>query len=89
LLDLDLISGRTHQLRVHLSSIGHAIAGDPVYASGQARKGPTGLSRLFLHSWRIEMTSVDGSHLVRAEAPLPEELESVLQTLRSPLGAPA
>jgi 23S rRNA pseudouridine1911/1915/1917 synthase len=89
LLDLDLITGRTHQLRVHLSSIGHAIAGDPVYATGVARKGPQGLGRLFLHSWRIEMTSVYGSRLLRAEAPLPEELETVLARLRAPLGVPA
>lgn len=83
-LELDLITGRTHQLRVHLSSIGHAIAGDPIYATGLARRGPPNLERLFLHSWRIEMASIDGSRLIRAEAPLPPELESVLETLRSP-----
>lgn len=82
LLELDLITGRTHQIRVHLASIGHAIAGDPVYASGPARRGPPGLERLFLHSWRIEFGSVGGERMVRAEAPLPAELEDVLAGLR-------
>jgi 23S rRNA pseudouridine1911/1915/1917 synthase len=89
LLELDLVTGRTHQLRVHLSSIGHAIAGDPIYATGVARRGPTGLDRLFLHSWRIEMAAVDGQRLIRAEAPVPAELESVLESLRAPHGGVA
>jgi 23S rRNA pseudouridine1911/1915/1917 synthase len=83
LLELDLLTGRTHQLRVHLASIGHPIAGDPVYATGIARRGPSGLGRLFLHSWRIEFASVAGDRLIRAEAPLPPELAGVLEELRA------
>jgi 23S rRNA pseudouridine1911/1915/1917 synthase len=82
LLEVDLLTGRTHQIRVHLASIGHPVAGDPVYAVGVARKGPDGLSRLFLHSWRIEFAAVSGDRLIRAEALLPDELESVLDGLR-------
>jgi 23S rRNA pseudouridine1911/1915/1917 synthase len=82
LLECDLVTGRTHQLRVHLASIGHAVAGDPVYASGRVRKGPDGLGRLFLHSWRVELLSPSDGHLIRAEAPLPTELEAVLESLR-------
>jgi 23S rRNA pseudouridine1911/1915/1917 synthase len=89
LLELDLVTGRTHQLRVHLSSIGLAIAGDPVYATGAARRGPAGLGRLFLHSWRIEFTATDGKRLIRVEAPLPGELESVLEGLRASAGVRA
>jgi 23S rRNA pseudouridine1911/1915/1917 synthase len=84
LLEVDLLTGRTHQIRVHLASIGHPVAGDPVYATGVAKRGPEGLTRLFLHSWRIEFASVEGERLIRAEAPLPTELESVLEVLRSP-----
>ncbi len=84
LLDVDLLTGRTHQIRVHLASIGHPVAGDPVYAVGVARKGPDQLGRLFLHSWRIELSAVSGDRLIRAEAPLPDELESVLAALRGP-----
>ena len=84
LLEVDLMTGRTHQIRVHLASIGHPIAGDPVYATGVARRGPEGLTRVFLHSWRIEFAAVRGERLIRAEAPLPPELTSVLDGLRSP-----
>ena len=41
-----------------------------------------GLSRLFLHSWRIELLSPRDGHLIRAEAALPDELEAVLEGLR-------
>ena len=84
LLELDLVTGRTHQLRVHLASIGHPVAGDRVYAAGTARVGPTGLGRLFLHAWRLEFVSPADGHLIRAEAPLPADLEAVLAGLRRP-----
>jgi len=82
LLEVDLHTGRTHQIRVHLSSIGHAVAGDPVYASGPARIGPPGMGRLFLHSWRVEFASPSADRVIRAEAPLPPELETVLASMR-------
>jgi 23S rRNA pseudouridine1911/1915/1917 synthase len=85
LLELDLVTGRTHQIRVHLDAIGHPIAGDPMYGTGTARKGPSaggGLDRLFLHSWRLELTSPSTGDLIRAEAPLPDDLERVLDGLR-------
>jgi 23S rRNA pseudouridine1911/1915/1917 synthase len=83
LLELDLVTGRTHQIRVHLEAIGHPVAGDPVYGTGTSRRGPDGLARLFLHSWRLELTSPSSGRLIRAEAALPPELESVLSALRS------
>jgi len=91
LLELDLVTGRTHQIRVHLEAIGHPIAGDPVYGTGTSRRGPevrgpqvgAALHRLFLHAWRLELTSPTDGRLIRAEAPLPSELESVLEGLRT------
>jgi 23S rRNA pseudouridine1911/1915/1917 synthase len=83
LLELDLVTGRTHQIRVHLEAIGHPIAGDPVYGTGTSRRGPEGLGRLFLHAWRLELTSPSDGHLIRATAELPPELESVLDGLRA------
>jgi 23S rRNA pseudouridine1911/1915/1917 synthase len=85
LLDLDLVTGRTHQIRVHLDAIGHPVAGDPVYGTGTSRRGPAGLDRLFLHAWRLELTSPSTGQLIRATAPLPPELENVLATLREPV----
>ena len=85
LLDLDLVTGRTHQIRVHLDAIGHPVAGDRVYGTGTSRRGPEGLDRLFLHAWRLELTSPSTGQLIRATAPLPPELEQVLATLREPV----
>jgi 23S rRNA pseudouridine1911/1915/1917 synthase len=91
LLELDLITGRTHQIRVHLDAIGHPVAGDPVYGSGTSRRGPDvagGLERLFLHAWRLELTSPSTGNLIRAEAPLPVELERVTEGLREVAAMP-
>jgi 23S rRNA pseudouridine1911/1915/1917 synthase len=82
LLELDLVTGRTHQIRVHLEAIGHPVAGDLLYGTGTSRRGPAGLDRLFLHSWRLELTSPSSGTLIRAEAPLPVALEAVLAGLR-------
>ena len=82
LLELDLVTGRTHQIRVHLEAIGHPIAGDPVYGTGTSRRGPEGLERLFLHAWRLELASPRDGRLIRATAPLPDELERVLDRMR-------
>jgi 23S rRNA-/tRNA-specific pseudouridylate synthase len=77
------VTGRTHQIRVHLDAIGHPVAGDPLYGSGTSRRGPEGLGRLFLHAWRLEFASPSGERLIRATAELPTELEGVLDDLRT------
>jgi len=81
-LELDLITGRTHQIRVHLAAIGHPLAGDPIYGTGTSRRGPDGSGRLFLHSWRIELLAPGDGHVIHATAPLPPDLEAVLAALR-------
>src|SRR4029453_1347499 len=78
-----LETGRTHQIRVHLEAIGHPVAGDPVYGTGTSRRGPEELHRLFLHAWRLELTSPSSGRLIRAESPLPAELDAVLARLRA------
>jgi 23S rRNA pseudouridine1911/1915/1917 synthase len=83
LLELDLVTGRTHQIRVHLAALGHPLAGDPLYGTGTSRRGPDGLGRLFLHSWKIELQSPGDGHVIRATAELPAELETVLEGLRA------
>ena len=89
LLEVDLVTGRTHQIRVHLAALGHAVAGDPVYGTGTSRRGPEGLERLFLHAWRVVFASPATGDLVRLEAPLPPALEGALAGLRAAApGAP-
>ncbi len=82
LLELDLVTGRTHQIRVHAAAIGHPVAGDTLYGTGDARRRPTGLERLFLHSSHLELAAVSGDRLIRVSSPIPDELEAVLERLR-------
>jgi 23S rRNA pseudouridine1911/1915/1917 synthase len=74
-LEVRIGTGRTHQIRVHLASLGHPVAGDRLYG------GPEG-SRMFLHAWRIGFTSPATGERVAVEAPLPTELEQWLAGLR-------
>lgn len=71
LLELKPETGRTHQLRVHLAEIGHAIVGDPLYGTG------TYGDRLYLHAKSLEITLPNRERKV-FEAPLPTEFEELL-----------
>jgi 23S rRNA pseudouridine1911/1915/1917 synthase len=77
LLLLQLETGRTHQIRVHLKAIGHPVAGDPVYGSGNTRRGLT-LQRQFLHSYQLKLTHPITGVPLEFEAPLPADLQTVL-----------
>jgi len=83
-------TGRTHQIRVHLASIGHPVAGDPVYGGkrtvpsrqGAAREAFASLDRPALHAARLSFTHPATGERLSFEAPLPADLESVLALLR-------
>jgi 23S rRNA pseudouridine1911/1915/1917 synthase len=76
LVEATLLTGRTHQIRVHFASIGHPIVGDSVYGKTSALS-----PRQFLHAWRLGFKHpVDGREL-SFEAPLPEDLQAVLDAL--------
>jgi 23S rRNA pseudouridine1911/1915/1917 synthase len=76
-LEVRIGTGRTHQIRVHLASLGHPVAGDRIY--GGARQA--GAPRLFLHAWKIGFESPATGQRLTVEAPLPAELESWLAGL--------
>ena len=78
LLLLELETGRTHQIRVHLKAIGHPIVGDPVYGSGSISRGLT-LKRQFLHAYQLKFTHPTTGNTVNLEAPLPEDLQAILE----------
>lgn len=85
LLLLQLETGRTHQIRVHLKAIGHPVAGDPVYGSGNTRRG-LALQRQFLHAYQLKFTHPTTGAPLEFEAPLPADLQTVLDqqnTLRA------
>lgn len=77
LLLLQLETGRTHQIRVHLQAIGHPVVGDPVYGSGHQRKGIT-LQRQFLHAYQLEFAHPTTGNRIQLEVPLPHDLQVVL-----------
>jgi 23S rRNA pseudouridine1911/1915/1917 synthase len=91
LLRVRLHTGRTHQIRVHLASIGHPVAGDAVYGGtrtppsrrASARDALLSLERPALHAARLRFTHPASGERVAFEAPLPPDLEAVLARLRS------
>jgi 23S rRNA pseudouridine1911/1915/1917 synthase len=87
LLKVAIATGRTHQIRVHLSAIGHPIVGDPVYGGTRRRvagslRAVLRLERPFLHSARLAFTHPGDGRRVEFEAPLPLDLQSVLDEIR-------
>jgi 23S rRNA pseudouridine955/2504/2580 synthase len=82
--EAQLLTGRTHQIRVHALHLGIPIAGDEKYASPESvnRWKARGLHRTFLHAQRLVFETVSGEEL-QVEAPLPETLKSVLNRLES------
>ena len=80
LLECQLETGRTHQIRVHLRAIGHPVIGDPTYGPGRD-DDVFGLSRPFLHARSLSFNHPVSGRTVRAESPLPDDLAAVLASL--------
>lgn len=76
-------TGRTHQIRVHLSAIGHPVLGDRAYGGGGPEAARLELTRPFLHSWRVAFDHPVTGERIEVEDPLPAELESALAAARS------
>lgn len=80
LISVNLHTGRTHQIRVHLSSVGHPLLGDNLYGGKKVQLA--GLSRQFLHARRIEVQLPDATW-IEAVSKVPEDLKNILATLQS------
>ena len=76
LLEVTIKTGRTHQIRVHLSSNGHAIAGDDKYGDFELNKRlqKFGFKRMFLHAWRLQFAHPTTGRRIELRAELPPEL---------------
>jgi len=76
LLEVTIKTGRTHQIRVHLASQGHAIVGDDKYGDFELNKRlqKLGMRRMFLHAWRLQFNHPASGERVALNAPLPPEL---------------
>ncbi len=89
LIRVAIATGRTHQIRVHLSAIGHPIVGDALYGGVHKRvandvRAVQRLTRPFLHAERLAFTHPRTGERLTFEAPLPEDLESVLRDITPP-----
>ena len=79
LLEIEMATGVTHQIRVHLAALGHAIVGDDLY--GAAHEEAFGLRRHFLHAKGLELTHPAEPRVLKLDAPLAPELGEVLRRL--------
>ncbi|MDD4797888.1 MAG: RluA family pseudouridine synthase, partial [Eubacteriales bacterium] len=80
LVECRLETGRTHQIRVHMKSIGHPVVGDPVYGS---KRQKFKLDGQLLHAAALELTHPCTGQLMRFDAPLPDDFRAVLDGLRA------
>ena len=88
LVEADLETGRTHQIRVHLKTVGHPLVGDPVYGEARwkgARGGAQALLRDFprpaLHAWRVRFPHPADGRPIEVEAPVPPDLRELWRGL--------
>ncbi len=90
-LEINLGTGRTHQIRVHMTDIGHPLVGDPTYGRGGANRLPEGplretvsaLYRPALHAWKLAFNHPRTGERVEFTAPLPGDLQQLLDKLRT------
>jgi 23S rRNA pseudouridine1911/1915/1917 synthase len=90
LLEVEIKTGRTHQIRVHLAHIGHPVVGDATYNSGRdnsiadmkLKKALKEMNRFFLHAETLGFDHPETGKRMEFTAPLPEELENFLNSLR-------
>ncbi len=90
LLDLKILTGRTHQIRVHCAAVHHPLVGDPAYGSRKRRLIPSkpiqdllaSVSRQMLHALRIELDHPLTGEPMGFEAPVPSDMASLIQGLR-------
>ncbi|MBE9580780.1 MAG: RluA family pseudouridine synthase [Proteobacteria bacterium] len=95
LLEIDLKTGRTHQIRVHCAATGHPVVGDATYGGTKRWKGTPlqdarhilrSVKRQMLHAWKLAFAHPRTGELMRFESPLPEDMASVLKSLRALTG---
>lgn len=94
LLELDIRTGRTHQIRVHLAALGHPVIGDLVYAGKRrGKKLPDSIAgktpfpgRQMLHAFRLSLTHPSSGKRLFFEAPVPEDMQILVRALEKAAG---
>jgi len=82
LLEVSIRTGRTHQIRVHLASVGHPVVGDDLYAGRRGRR--IRFSRQALHAAELRVRHPESGELLVIRAPLPIDMRELLDRLRAP-----
>ncbi|WCZ34884.1 MULTISPECIES: RluA family pseudouridine synthase [Corynebacterium] len=83
LLDIHLETGRTHQIRVHMSSVGHPCVGDPMYGSDPNLAKGLGLKRQWLHATKLGFTHPRTGEYMEVASEYPEDLRAALDKVRN------
>ena len=77
LVECELFTGRTHQIRVHLKSIGHTIVGDELYGNGLNKE--LGINRQFLHAYKVKFTHPASKEEIELEIPIFNDMKDFLE----------
>ncbi|MCW2905061.1 MAG: pseudouridine synthase, RluA family [Streptosporangiaceae bacterium] len=83
LLNVDLETGRTHQIRVHMSAIRHPCVGDILYGADPSLAARLGVTRQWLHAVKLGFEHPTGGHWVEFESPYPENLARAVDLVRA------
>ena len=96
LLEFDIKTGRTHQIRVHCAAIGHPIVGDQIYgykkpANGfrdepELQKIISNVPRQMLHAWQLELKHPESGEMLKFEVPMPEDMVSLIAEFKGQSG---
>ncbi|WP_309890787.1 RluA family pseudouridine synthase [Archangium sp.] len=88
LVEVDLLTGRTHQIRAHLCEAGHPLLGDALYGAGRKAKGKVAeqaqevVGRQALHAWKLSFPHPRTGKTLHVEAPVPKDFTAALKVLR-------
>jgi 23S rRNA pseudouridine1911/1915/1917 synthase len=78
LLEINIETGRTHQIRVHMAEVGYPVVGDATYSNG---KNPFGIEGQMLHAEKLEFKHPATKKIMKLEAPLPKYFKDVIDNL--------
>jgi 23S rRNA pseudouridine1911/1915/1917 synthase len=78
LLSVNILTGRTHQIRVHLSSIGHSIIGDQTYGNSRQLH----IERQMLHAWKLKIPHPATGELMSFESPIPDDFQQIIDEMK-------
>jgi 23S rRNA pseudouridine1911/1915/1917 synthase len=82
LVEVEIKTGRTHQIRVHMAHIGHPVLGDRVYGGKAAKSGEREIDRQMLHAESLSLLHPDTGHPLAFSAPPPQDMRDVIELLR-------